>query len=293
MIYTFLFLLLSRLFHVYCENNITTIATDKWNENDHPFTYPPPAITGGESTTLGEFPFMAALGWKNSAGELHFHGGGMVISPTTVLTAAHCVFKDEKIPDVVFLGGKYLSEIQSIESFFATYSVVNVTIFPEYSPTQAYHDIAILELNQPTWFPPVCVWNCGDIQNLTATAIGYGLTEFAGLGSQQLLKVNLTIFPTEYCAPFFKRQRKFKNGLSESHICAGDKDGVKDTCQGDSGGPLLVHYNNKLFAAGVTSSGQACSGFPPAIYTKIETYIEWIAKVLEEKGQSLKKCECS
>ncbi|XP_055851506.1 serine protease snake-like [Episyrphus balteatus] len=112
------------------------------------------------------------------------------------------------------------------------------------------------------------------------------------MGSEHLLKVNLTIFPSEYCAPFFKRQRKFKSGLTDSQICAGDRDGNKDTCQGDSGGPLLTKHNGRNFAIGVTSSGQACSGFPPAIYTKIQPYLGWIRKVLDGRGESLLECDC-
>lgn len=235
---------------------------------------------------------MAALGWKGKTGKLNYHAGGMVISSKMILTAAHCVYIDGKLPDVVFLGGNRFSDVESHESLFDKYSVLNVTIYPEYNPTQGYHDIAILEFDEPTWFPQVCLWNCGELKYKSVTAIGYGLTEFAGLGSQELLKVNLTIFPSAYCAPFFKRQRKFKSGLSTAHICAGDKDGVKDTCQGDSGGPIIVEHAHELFAVGITSSGQACPGFPPAIYTKIQSYIGWITDVLKERGEFLRECTC-
>ncbi|XP_055851499.1 serine protease snake-like [Episyrphus balteatus] len=248
-------------------------------------------ITGGKPSYYREFPFMAALGWFNDTGGLNYHGGGMVISPRMILTAAHCVYKNGKLPDSVFIGGDPLSKVTAT-NFFSIYGVVNVTVFPEYTSSLAYDDIAILELNERTWYPPVCLWNCEDLNTADATAIGYGLTEFAGMGSEELLKVNLTIFSPEYCEPFFKRQRKFKLGLSDAHICAGDKDGVKDTCQGDSGGPLIIQQNGQNFAIGITSSGQACSGFPPAIYTRIQPYIEWITSVLEERGESLVDCPC-
>lgn len=275
-----------------CDKINTTI----FNLSLIPNKTPPPGvyyITGGLPSYIGEFPFMAALGWTSEAGELTFHGAGMVISPKMILTAAHCVYKNGKLPDTVFIGGNNLTEASTDSlSVFSKYSVANVTIFPQYSSSLAYDDIAILELEQPTWFPAICLWNCDQLSTDNVTAIGYGLTEFAGMGSQQLLKVNLTVFPSDYCAPFFKRQRKFKMGLSEAHICAGDRDGVKDTCQGDSGGPLVVYHKDRMIAVGITSSGQACSGFPPAIYTKIQSYIKWITEVLEERGQSLQKCDC-
>ncbi|XP_055903643.1 serine protease snake-like [Eupeodes corollae] len=216
----------------------------------------------------------------------------MIISPKMVLTAAHCVYKDGKIPDVVFIGGESLkAQNNDYRDVFLKFSVVNVSIYPEYDPTQGYDDIAILELDNPTWFSSVCLWKSPNLPIDDVTAIGYGLTEFAGMGSQELLKVNLTVFSPEYCAPFFKRQRKFKMGLSDAHICAGDKEGIKDTCQGDSGGPLIVKHENKTFAVGITSSGQACSGLPPAIYTRIYPYIEWISEVLNERGEILKTCD--
>ncbi|XP_055904322.1 serine protease snake-like isoform X4 [Eupeodes corollae] len=221
---------------------------------------------------------------------MKFLAGGMVIGPKMILTAAHCAYKDGKLPDIVLTGGNPLSGNKSSTDLHSKYSVVNVTIFPKYDPSQGYDDIAILELSAFSWSPPICLWPSPNLPSADVTAIGYGLTEFAGLGSQELLKVNLTVFSSDYCAPFFKRQRKFKMGLSDAHICAGDKDGRKDTCQGDSGGPLIYRHKNQMFAVGITSSGQACSGFPPAIYTKIYPYTEWISNVLKERGQYLKTC---
>ncbi|XP_055922826.1 serine protease snake-like, partial [Eupeodes corollae] len=138
-----------------------------------------PAITGGSPTLAGEFPFMAALGWLDEFGELKYHGGGMIISPKMVLTAAHCVYKDGKIPDVVFIGGESLkAQNNDYRDVFLKFSVVNVSIYPEYDPTQGYDDIAILELDNPTWFPSVCLWKSPNLPIDDVTAIGYGLTEF-------------------------------------------------------------------------------------------------------------------
>ncbi|XP_055903984.1 serine protease snake-like [Eupeodes corollae] len=246
-------------------------------------------IAGGQPSLPGEFQFMAALGWFDDSGKLKYHGAGMVISPRFILTAAHCVYKDGKLPDTVFIGGGSLSENATLK--YTKHSIANVTIFPKYDPNQGYDDIAILELTKPTWFPSICLWTSPHLPSNDVTAIGYGLTEFAGMGSQELLKVNLTIFSSDYCEPFFKRQRKFKMGLSDDHICAGDKEGIRDTCQGDSGGPLIIRHNNEMFAIGITSSGQACSGLPPAIYTKIYPYLKWIRIVLGEQGEFITVCD--
>lgn len=47
-------------------------------------------IVGGEKTKPGEFPHMAALGWRLSQGVI-FKCGGSLISENFVLTVAHCV----------------------------------------------------------------------------------------------------------------------------------------------------------------------------------------------------------
>ncbi|XP_055904710.1 serine protease snake-like [Eupeodes corollae] len=248
-----------------------------------------PFAVGGKPAEKGEFPFMAALGWKDDAKNITaFHAGGMVISNRMVLTSAHVVYRNGKLPDVIYIGGNPISEINSFWIPNIQFQVVNVTIFPNYDPTQGYDDIAILQLNAPSKLKKVCLWPSPKLPNTDATAIGYGLTDFAGSPSNELIKVNLTIFPIDYCYGFFKRERRFGMGLTSSQICAGDD--AQDTCQGDSGGPLITRHNDIMYAVGITQSGQACAGFPPAIYTKIYPYIEWIKSVLKEQGESIETC---
>lgn len=47
-------------------------------------------IVGGVPAKLGEFPHMAAIGWKNSDGSVSFKCGGSLVSSNFVLTVAHC-----------------------------------------------------------------------------------------------------------------------------------------------------------------------------------------------------------
>lgn len=47
-------------------------------------------IVGGEKTRVGEFPHMAAIGFKTDDGSSRFNCGGSLISENFVLTVAHC-----------------------------------------------------------------------------------------------------------------------------------------------------------------------------------------------------------
>ena len=47
-------------------------------------------IVDGEKTNVGEYPHMAAIGWRDLDGSLKFACGGSLISERFVLTVAHC-----------------------------------------------------------------------------------------------------------------------------------------------------------------------------------------------------------
>ena len=58
----------------------------------------------------------------------------------------------------------------------------------------------------------------------------------------------------------------------------------KDSCQGDSGGPLVYRAfsDDPWTQVGIVSfgTGRCGAGFP-AVYTKVEAYMDWVASKLE------------
>ena len=68
-------------------------------------------------------------------------------------------------------------------------------------------------------------------------------------------------------------------GVTQNMVCAGYKQGGKDSCQGDSGGPLFVKWYDKVYQVGIVSWGIGCARpGNPGVYTKAVNYYDWVKK---------------
>lgn len=80
-------------------------ACEKYSAISTPYT--PSNIINGEPAGLGEFPHMAALGYRKRDSDVNsdydFACGGALIADNWIVTAAHCI-KDSRKPVMVRLG---------------------------------------------------------------------------------------------------------------------------------------------------------------------------------------------
>lgn len=85
--------------------------------------------------------------------------------------------------------------------------------------------------------------------------------------------------------------RIYGTDLTKKMQCAGYTSGTlrADTCKKDSGGPLVCQNKEGVWKLwGVTSWGDNtfCEGSPdlpsPGVYTRVDKYLSWINKKLEE-----------
>ncbi|CRL05174.1 CLUMA_CG018012, isoform A [Clunio marinus] len=242
-----------------------------------------PLIVGGEKTKKGEYPHMAAIGWRTYDGSLEFKCGGSLISERFVLTAAHCSRADGLAPSFVRLGD------QNIKSRTDGLVEVDIAIaefiaHEDYRRSSFYNDIALIKMAQRVDFTkyirPACLWQTININTTKTIATGWGYTETAGRSSNELMKVELNIINNIQCNRYFT-ESKLGRGIINSQVCAGVLSGSKDTCNGDSGGPIQVTtpVNKCLFhIIGVTSFGSPFCGLrnSPGVYTRVSSFLDWI-----------------
>ncbi|XP_060537059.1 venom protease-like isoform X2 [Cylas formicarius] len=248
-----------------------------------------PRIVGGLNAKLGGFPWMVALGYKNSKipDQPKWLCGGTLITQRHVLTAAHCVSGRRDLY-LVRLGELDLYD-DNDGAYPENIPIKSSKVHEAYSATQFTDDIAILTLERKTDNPtvrPICLpWErevrTKDFIGFRLFVVGWGSLYFNGPSSSILQQVMVPVIDNDNC----KRAFMNRTVIDDRIMCAGYLMGGKDACKGDSGGPLMYGknrgHNSTFYLLGVVSYGYRCAeeGYP-GVYTRVTHYIEWIQKNL-------------
>eukprot|EP00062_Callorhinchus_milii_P023831 gi/632983076/ref/XP_007908469.1/ PREDICTED: transmembrane protease serine 6 isoform X2 [Callorhinchus milii] len=234
-------------------------------------------IVGGTNSTEGEWPWQASL----QISGYHVCGGSL-INERWVLSAAHCFFDIYQQPSfwTVVLGKFKLNVQSSTELAFKLLKIVRHHYYDDYTND---YDIALLLLDQSVPkgpYPyPIClptrthVFQAGSVCWVT----GWGATKETGNVENVLQKVDVKLTDQATCT-------KPYTNISPRMICAGYREGKKDSCQGDSGGPLVCEETSgRWFLAGVVSFGIGC-GRPGyyGVYTRVTRLVDWIHYIISE-----------
>jgi trypsin len=212
-----------------------------------------------------QYPWMTLL--LTSGGSPYC--GGVLISSTVVMTAAHC-----SEPVSVMIGGLNWA---SQPSAFETIAVSGSTIRDDYNSNTYFNDIRLVYLSQASTKTPIKL-NTDESNENVGTVVriaGWGTIAYGLPGMVSALRqADIDILANAQCSA------PYSNFVSSVMICAGVTAGGRDTCQGDSGGPLFLQLADGNYTSiGITSYGEGCAqvGFP-GVYTRTRSYSTWIAE---------------
>lgn len=235
-----------------------------------------------------ESPWVVALSSRERFGDTRAGQfcGGVVVAPTKVLTAAHCMGRDvlgvkpEDVTDLRVIAGR--EELRGKGG--SEVRVGSVRIDPAYDPASHVSDLAVLTLARP--LPARYAVRPADpgtealAPGTSATVYGWGDTTGQGAYAPSLRSAAVTVLADSDC------ERAYPGGsggryAASTMLCAGDPRGGRDACQGDSGGPLVAR--GRLI--GLVSWGSGCGrAGSPGVYTRITSAVEEVAAATGEPG---------
>jgi secreted trypsin-like serine protease len=278
-----------------------------------------PKIVGGLLADTRDWPWQVALRLRSPAnGQLFYFCGATVITPTAILTAAHCVtdFKGDSygwmdkngsvleaviglsdLKQVTPANVRRVSAIHVHETYAANYPV-----HEDYTAQTVGNDIAVLTLAD-SWSGPYARLSLSPQTDprippgaMLAVA-GYGLqvaeklggkiitykqkdgTPFTA-GSDRLQEVGVDLVSESAC-----RASRAGARVPNGQFCAGSEYGGHDSCSGDSGGALVAFDSvGCTYQVGIVSAGPADCAQAQAygLYTRVSDFSDWLRKKVPE-----------
>ncbi|MFE9613468.1 S1 family serine peptidase [Streptomyces sp. NPDC006012] len=230
-------------------------------------------VVGGFPVDVSQSPWTVALASRDRFGGTRAGQfcGGVVISRTTVLTAAHCMTEEVlgtlpgQAHDLKVIAGR----TDLLSSKGEEVGVREIRINPDYDADNNIGDFAVLTLAAPLPQSDVIdMASAGDrayAPGTSATVYGWGDLTGAGDYPRQLHGAHVRVLPDAQCA------QAYPGGIdgtyrADTMLCAGEARGGPDACQGDSGGPLVA--SGRLI--GLVSWGSGCGrAGSPGVYTRV------------------------
>uniref|UniRef100_A0A8C9EJM7 Chymotrypsin C n=1 Tax=Pavo cristatus TaxID=9049 RepID=A0A8C9EJM7_PAVCR len=234
-------------------------------------------VVGGEDARAHSWPWQISLQYSRNGAWSHTCGGTL-ISPSWVLTAAHCI--SSTLTYRVVLGEHNLA----VEDDGAVVAEVEkIIVHEKWNSFLVINDIALIKLSEPVQesdtIQAACLPPSGlELENGYPCEItGWGRLWTNGPLAEVLQQALLPVVDYATCS-----QSDWWGGLVRtSMVCAGG-DGVVSGCNGDSGGPLSCQRDGLWEVHGIVSFGSSwgCNTVKkPTVFTRVSAYIDWINEV--------------
>lgn len=238
-------------------------------------------IVGGDEAGFGTFPWQAYIRIGSS------RCGGSLISRRHVVTAGHCVARATPRQVHVTLGDYVInSAVEPLPAYTFGVSSIQVHPFFKFTPQADRFDVAVLRLDRAALnlphVTPICLPAKGEsFLGDVGHAAGWGaLSPGSRLRPQTLQTVRVPVIENRQCERWH-RSKGIQVTIYDEMLCAGYKNGGKDSCQGDSGGPLMMQRGARWYLIGIVSAGYSCAQpGQPGIYHRVAHTVDWINRAV-------------
>ncbi|KAM5251206.1 ovochymase-1, partial [Hipposideros larvatus] len=233
-------------------------------------------IAGGEEACPHCWPWQVGLRFLGS-----HQCGGAIISPSWILTAAHCLQSKNNPFFWTVVAGDHDRTLK--ESTEQVRRAKHVVVHEDFDRLSYDSDIALMQLSSPLEFSfavrPVCLPHSTEplLSSEICVVTGWGSIREDGDLASRLQQIRVPVLEREMCEHTYYPAHP--GGITEKMICAGfAATGGKDFHQGDSGGPLVCrHEKDPFILYGIVSWG-AGSAQPkkPGVFARVSVFLDWI-----------------
>lgn len=242
----------------------------------------PTEIIGGTVAPPGTFGYQVALLARGvpEARDAFFCGGAL-ISPDTVLTAAHCVaepISSYHRPDQIDV----LAGTLDLATGGQRVHVRRIRVHPAFAAGAPRHDVAVLQLwaslPDALAVPATAADAALAAPGTDGVVAGWGATSNAGRYPAHLRWASLRIRHDRVC-----EDRMPQLYDATTMLCVGGPDAGLGTCWGDSGGPLVVEAEGRTVVVGIVSFGstEACADGRPEAFTRVSRAAGFVTPFLD------------
>ncbi|MEV8530762.1 serine protease [Streptomyces sp. NPDC051211] len=240
-------------------------------------------IIGGSQASIKQYPYMAQVFSTDSQNRGYFCSGA-VVSPTKILTAAHCVVNRNWKKGAVVTGATHRADSSSLYGG-KVFAVKKAWAHPAYNASKIDNDVAVLTLAKPTNAKPIKVTTSSDKASYkpgtSALALGWGRTSSKSPNlSPNLKKAWMPIQADSKCSSPNVWGNRFIKGhmLCVGKPASGSNAGTTTICNGDSGGPLVVNGRVVGITSWVVKDCVWKGAYP--VFVKYSWYANTVSKQL-------------